>query len=69
MSTMRVECVDDIQQYSRRNCLLVHGLKKDKNESTDDLVLNLFNEKLGVAVDNSMIDRSHRLGLKEDKII
>ena len=53
---------NDIQQYSRRNCLLVHGLKEDKDESTDDLVLKLFNKKLGVAVDISMIDRSHRLG-------
>ena len=56
------EELDDIQQYSRRNCLLVHGLKENKDESTDDLVLNLFNEKLGVAVDISMIDHSHRLG-------
>ena len=53
--------IDDIQQYSRRNCLFVHGLKEDQDESTDDLVLKLFNEKLGVAVDISMIDRSHRL--------
>ena len=37
-------------------------MKEDKDESTDDLVLKLFNEKLGVAVDISMIDRSHRLG-------
>ena len=57
-----LEDLDDIQQYSRRNCLLVHGLKEDKDESTNDLVLKLFNEKLGVAVDISMIDRSHRLG-------
>ena len=35
--------------------------KEDKYESTD-VLLNLFNEKLGVAVDISVIDRSHRLG-------
>ena len=57
-----LEDLDDIQPYSRRNCLLVDGLKEDKDESTDDLVLNLFNETLGMAVDVSMIDRSHRLG-------
>ena len=57
-----MEDLDDFQQYSRRNCLLVHGLKEDKDESTDDLVFKLFNEKLVVAVDISMIDRSHRLG-------
>ena len=37
-------------------------MKEDKDGSTDDPVLKLFNEKLGVAVDISMIDRSHRLG-------
>ena len=41
--------------------MLVHGLKEDKDESTYDLLLNLFNETLGVAVDISMIDHSHRL--------
>ena len=34
--------------------MLVHGLKEDKDESSD-LVLNLFNENLGGAVDISMI--------------
>ena len=57
-----LEELDDIQQYSRRNSLIVYGLKEDKDESTDDLVLNLFNEKLGVAVDISMKGRSHKLG-------
>ena len=42
--------------------MLVHGSEEDKDESTDDVVLNLFNEKLGVAVGISVIDRSHRLG-------
>ena len=31
-----LEDLDDVQQYSQRNCLLVHGLKEDKDESTDD---------------------------------
>ena len=38
-----LENLHDIQQYFRRNCFLVHGLKEDKFESTDDLVQKLFN--------------------------
>ena len=34
------------EQYSRRNCILIHGLKEEKNESTDDRVLKLFKEEL-----------------------
>ena len=34
------------EQYSRRNCILIHGLKEEKNESTDDRVLKLFREEL-----------------------
>ena len=27
------------EQYSRRNCILIYGLKEEKNESTDDRVV------------------------------
>ena len=30
------------KQYPRRNCILIHGLKEEKNESNDDRVLKLF---------------------------
>ena len=28
--------VDELEQYSRRNCLLLHGVQENKNENTDD---------------------------------
>ena len=31
--------VDKQEQYSRRNCLLLHGIPENKNEKTDDLCL------------------------------
>ena len=34
----RVEKMEKQEQYSRRNCVLIHGLKEEKNESTDDRV-------------------------------
>ena len=34
--------IDMQEQYSRRNCILIHGLKAEKNERTNDKVLELF---------------------------
>ena len=34
------------KQYSRRNCILIYGLKEEKKESPDDIVLKLFREEL-----------------------
>ena len=31
--------VDRQEQYSRRNCLLVHGIEETNDENKDDLVL------------------------------
>ena len=53
---------DSLEQYGRRNCLLVHGIPENPGECTDDLVLNVFNKKLKVAINTSNLDRSHRLG-------
>ena len=60
---------DDAEQYSRRNCLVVHGLVEKKDESTDDLLKKFCKDRLDVIVEDSEIDRSHRLGMhKKDKI-
>ena len=34
------------EQYSRRNYILIHGFKEEKNESTEDRVLKFFREEL-----------------------
>ena len=54
------------EQYSRRNCILIHGLKEEKNESTDDRVLKLFREELNEDVLLVDLDRTHRIGKKRD---
>ena len=54
------------EQYSRRNCILIHGLKEEKNESTDDRVLKLFREELNEDVLLADLDRTHRIGKKSD---
>ena len=58
--------VDWQEQYSRHNCLFVHGITKTNDESTDNLVLKTMNEKLDVDIRENEIDRSHRIGRKKD---
>jgi len=52
---------DNLEQYSHRNCLVIHGIKEDNYKSTDELALNFFKEQLNVNLNQSEIDRSHRL--------
>ena len=52
------------EQYSRRNCILIHGLKEEMDESTDDRVLKLFREELNEDVLLADLDRTHRIGKK-----
>ena len=54
--------IEDFQQYSRRNCILIHGIPEEREENTDGLALDIFNNKLGLDVDLSGLDRTHRLG-------
>ena len=37
------ESIDQQGQYSRRNCLLIHGVEENSNEDTGKLVLNIIN--------------------------
>ena len=54
------------EQYSRRNCILIQGLKEEKNESTYDRVLKLFRVVLNEDVVLADLDRTHRIGKKGD---
>lgn len=53
--------IDDLEQYSRRNCIRVSGIPERNNENTDDIVLKLA-EELDVNLSIAEIDRSHRVG-------
>ena len=50
-------------QYSRRNCLIIHGeaVKSDSKEDTDQTAIKIFSEKLGINMTKSNLDRLHRL--------
>ena len=54
--------IDDLEQYSRRNCLLFVDMEERDDEDTDALVLDVCNSELEVQVSLEDIERSHRLG-------
>ena len=54
------------EQHSKRNCILIHGLKEEKNESTHDRVLKLFREEPNEHVLLVDLNRTHKIGKKRD---
>ena len=54
--------LDDQQQYSRRNCLLIHGIKEENKENVEQKVMEIFVNKLEAGVANVDISRTHRIG-------
>ena len=56
--------VDNLQQYSRCNCLLFHGITESRDEDTDQLVIDQCNEKLNLSITREMLER---LGRKRDQ--
>jgi hypothetical protein len=58
------EKLDEHEQYSRRNCLLIHGLPEKTKEDTNETAINTIKTHLNLTVTDEDIDRSHRLGKK-----
>lgn len=55
------EQVNDLEQYSRRQCLNFSGIPEQQNENTDKLVMEVA-KAAGVTVKPDDIDVSHRIG-------
>ena len=53
--------IDEVEQYSRRDNIVVHGLKEEDGESTNDVVIAVA-AAAGVAITNGDISTSHRVG-------
>ena len=58
---LRRKC-DDLEQYSRRNNIRIFGVNEEKQENSVAVVLDVFNQKMGLSVKESDIDRAHRTG-------
>ena len=46
------ESLDAQQQYSRRNCLLLHGIEQSKGEDTEIIVVEVFNNDMDLNILN-----------------
>ena len=53
---------DQQEQYSRRNCLLVHGIAEEKEEITDKVIINTLNETLDLDITLRDLQITHRIG-------
>ena len=59
--------VDQQAQYSRRNCLLFQGIKEEKDEDTDSIIINTVKEEMDIEILPNDLDRSHRIGNPKTK--
>ena len=58
--------VDELEQYSRRSCLVFTGIPespKAQREDTDKEILDLCRDKLGIDLQQRDLDRTHCLGV------
>ena len=53
---------EEAEQYSRRNCIIFHGIPETEGENTDETIIKLCKEKMKLQIDCKDLDRSHRLG-------
>ena len=57
--------IDHQEQYSRRNCILIHGTLENKEENTDQQAIDFINDNLDIRIGEIGIDRSHSIGRYE----
>ena len=60
--SMQGDRVEELQQYTRRNCLLVTGIPESTGENTDELIQEIAREKIKIELKDNDIDRTHRTG-------
>ena len=49
---------DQQEQYSGRNCLLIHGIAEQKEEITDEVIVNTLNKKLDLDITLQDIEKT-----------
>ena len=56
--------IDDIEQYSRRNCLIFNGIQEqeESHENPKLIMVDICHKNLGVNLSQGDLDRMHRLG-------
>ena len=54
--------VENQEQYSRRNCLVIRRIPEEQGEGTDSIVLNAINEHLEEELTKDDTEGTHRVG-------
>ena len=60
------DSLDDQEQRNRNFCLLLHGIEENDNEDTNHVVVETINNNLGLEMKIENLQRSHRLGPREN---
>ena len=58
--------VNQLEQYSRRNCIRIFGIEEKQGENTDQLICEVA-KTMKIDLQANDIDRSHRVGKKPEK--
>ena len=53
--------LDCQEHYSRRNCILIHGITETQDEKTDDIFLRTIYEHLELELTEKELDRTDRI--------
>jgi hypothetical protein len=56
------DTVDDLEQYGRRNSLRFHNCHVPQGNNTDDIIISISKERLGIELQDDDISRSHQIG-------
>ncbi|KAI5708309.1 hypothetical protein M8J77_020288 [Diaphorina citri] len=67
--TAQEEHIDRLETYSRRTCILLHGVPEDVAQSEEDCLRaagKLFKDKLQLDIPVARMERAHRLGPRRD---
>ncbi len=57
--------IEEQEQHSRRNCLIVHGIEENEGEVTDSVIQKFVRTHLKMDLKVQDIDRSHRHGTEK----
>ena len=57
-----MESFDDLEQYSRRNCLFLHIVKETKNQNIDQVTIKTLSEEMNIDINHDDLYRTHRIG-------
>ena len=51
------------EHYSKRNCILIYGLKENQNQDTDEVVVNKIKSEMDLEISLGDIDRTQRISV------